>query len=182
MITSFANPNYQLNDADALNSNLPATQYYDNRLYDTTDDTTSKTNPSSKRRKKYGNMDLNSMGIDVGDGMTMNMTNSISSPDSLMSPGSEGQRSLDSALTSPIEKQTEIVEVEHHDLDSNGLPRSESKRKGFLGYYASLETSTKSRRRDEEEEESEEEEVEEGETPESTATPDSQQSSQAEKR
>ena len=28
MLTSFNNPNYELNDADALNSNLPASQYY----------------------------------------------------------------------------------------------------------------------------------------------------------
>ena len=46
MITSFSNPNYGLNNADALNSNLPGsqdTQFYDNDssddgLYATIDD------------------------------------------------------------------------------------------------------------------------------------------------
>ncbi len=67
MITSFSNPNYQLNDA--LNSNLPQYQqhdYHDNHIYhelvtshDSDDVVTSQSNnaSASKRRKKYAVLD-----------------------------------------------------------------------------------------------------------------------------
>ena len=57
MITSFSNPNYQLNDA--LNSNLPASRYlHDNEthiyedLVTRDDDQTRKHNSAAKRRQK----------------------------------------------------------------------------------------------------------------------------------
>ena len=154
MITSFSNPNYQLNDADALNSNLPASQYYhDNsqHIYDepanlTTSDTSttsSGTNSASKRRKNYGNVDSNQLGVEGIDGQ-----GGYFSPDSMTS---EGQYSMESGFTSPGGTQS-MVEIEHTEQDSepesstgSGTPSETRKAKGFLGYYASLQQSVKER-------------------------------------
>ena len=161
MITSFSNPNYQLNDADALNSNLPASQYYhDNatHIYDepanlvTMDDedvsmdtTKSNSTSSTKRRKKYAHMDANTMGVSPSH---------MTSPESMTS--SEEQYSVESGFLSPGERTASMVEIEHNELsstdsdggqtgnDDNNAP-SRRKRGGFLGYYASLEKSVKER-------------------------------------
>ena len=155
MLTSFSNPNYLPNEADALNSNLP--QYYDdNHIYediigDSTDgdtNSTSKTNSSSKRRKKYGQIDLMQMGIDLAPGDThYTQANIINSPDSAYSLSTE---SHGSTATTPAERTTSIVEVEHTEVPSEGEEGDDGtyaqiKPKGFMGYYASLEQSAKER-------------------------------------
>ena len=162
MITSFSNPNYQLNDADALNSNLPASQYYhDNatHIYDepanlvTMDDedvsmdtTKSNSTSSTKRRKKYAHMDANTMGVSPSH---------MTSPESMTS--SEEQYSVESGFLSPGERTASMVEIEHNELsstDSDGgqtgsddasAPSRRKRGGGFLGYYASLEKSVKER-------------------------------------
>lgn len=136
MITSFSNPNY---DADALNSNLPISQYYsDSNLYESVDYPTG--------RKKYGETSA-----------LLSRGSSLNSPDSTFSVDSHN--SLDSGLTSPTEKTQLLVEVEHAELDSGD--DSYSKPQGFLGYYASLERSARSRQKrtqqESEEEKSEDE-------------------------
>ena len=167
MMTSFSNPNYTLNDPDALNSNLPpSTEFFDNdNLYEDPDllhTSTSKTNSSSKRRKKYSNMDLESMGIELGDGDGGMMHNDLQSPDSVASTDSE-HNSGGSSATSPFEKTGSIVEVEHREsnTDDESETYAEIKPTGFLGYYASLELSAKARQQEREGQESEEEEEEE---------------------
>ena len=160
MITSFSNPNYQLNDADALNSNLPASQYYhDNGTHicdepanlvamddqDVTMDTT-KSNTSSKRRKKYAHIDANSMGVVQSAFVSLSQ---FQSPDSVTS---EEQYSVESGFLSPGERTASMVEIEHTDSDGGGQTADASStndntrlKGGFLGYYASLEKSVKER-------------------------------------
>ena len=167
MITSFSNPNYQLNDADALNSNLPASQYYhDNGTHiydepanlvamdddeDVSMDTTTKSNSSSKRRKKYAHMDANTMGV-VGSASVSPSYMSMTSPDSMTS---EEQYSVESGFLSPGERTASMVEIEHTEplstdsdgqtSDANSTNDNRRRKGGFLGYYASLEKSVKER-------------------------------------
>ncbi len=159
MIISFSNPNYNPNEADALNSNLPISQYYDdNHIYEDVDsnspllDDTSKTNSSLKRRKIYAQLDLNSMGVDPTDETLtpLSQDENINSPSSVFSVDSRHSNDSFSSLT---ERATEIVEVEHTEEDDDMAPYAEMPaRQGFLGYYASLERSVKSRKKKEEEE------------------------------
>ena len=167
MITSFSNPNYQLNDADALNSNLPASQYYhDNgtHIYDepanlvamddedvsmdttTNSKSSNSASSSSKRRKKYAHMDADTMGVSPSH---------MTSPESMTS--SEEQYSVESGFLSPGERTASMVEIEHNELSSTDSDGGQTgnddssdtcRRKrggGFLGYYASLEKSVKER-------------------------------------
>ena len=169
IIRGFSNPNYQLNEADALNSNLPGTQYYDdNHIYEDPDliidsnDTnlTSQTNGRTKERKKYSQLDANTMGIDLNTDPIFCHAGTINSPDSIYSE----IQSVSSTATSPVERTNNIVEVEHTEEISGDEERPDVKPQGFLGYYASLEESAARRsaeRQEEEEEESEEEEEEE---------------------
>jgi len=153
MITSFSNPNYTLNDA--VNSNIPSqslvtpTQYYDDNghIYDDINDVTSTsdgTNTSSmgKSRKKYAQVDLKGMGL--GGGMSRD-TSAQSIPDSCTTPLSDGATEPET----PGDRTDNIVDIEHsggETEDETGTHTS----KGFLGYYASLEKSARSRQASEE--------------------------------
>ncbi|XP_074650939.1 amyloid beta precursor protein binding family B member 1-like isoform X2 [Tubulanus polymorphus] len=115
--TSFSNPNYQLNEDDALNSNIasPITptsvQYYEGQLYDdispdilsttrTSSSTTS--NNTSKRRRNYAQLDIKSMGINLTDpssrptNCSRTRCGDLKTPDSVCSIDS--QRSDDDSL------------------------------------------------------------------------------------
>ena len=131
MITSFSNPNY---DADALNSNLPSNQYYsDTDIYDSVDYASSSNDINSKHRRKYNESGVESNAL-------LSRGSSLNSPDSTFSVDS--RNSLDSGLTSPTEKTNLLVEVEHAESDSGD---DGCKPQGFMGYYASLERSARSR-------------------------------------
>ena len=132
MITSFENPNYHLNDDDALNSNIatpltPAgsSQYYQSdQLYE---DAIS----NSKRRRNYANIDLTSMGIDLD--------RTVHTPDSECSLDSRRSAESDVALRSDGQDTSETSEDSSDDSDEDLTP--EPKRASFLEYYSSLERS-----------------------------------------
>lgn len=124
IITSFSNPNYTLNNADALNSNnLPpdqtTTEYYDNE----DNSTTTTRNPFNTTNEDDRN--------------TQNINNYEQYRKYITSPAeSEGHFSMDSAATSPGEQNESIVSVEHNDTDQES-PYTETST-GFQGYYSTL--------------------------------------------
>jgi len=66
----------------------------------------------------------------------------INTPDSVASIDSEGQDSAYSGgITSPEDKTGEIVQVEHNEDDTED--EADWKPKGFLGYYANMESDLK---------------------------------------
>ena len=165
MMTSFSNPNYTLNDPDALNSNLPlglSSAYCDNDPHLYGDDTphlatSPRSDAASKRRKKYAGLDMSTaLQEDGGDLM---VHNDLCSPDSLASDDSSSAPSGGSGAASPVLDAT-LIPVEHTEHEEGGegdegAPLSGSGQ-GFLGFYASLELSAAARRRREEEEEEKE--------------------------
>ena len=206
MITSFSNPNYVLNSADALNSNLPFTQsqYYDdnghvyegicsadsNASDDTNspDDTTTTDVGTRKGRNKYAQMDLSAMGIDLPQ--VHQDLDTYGSMCSASTPGtdSEQQNSGDSAVQSPeylSSKSDGIMLVGHRDHEADTDAGSEGgetpygdKSNSFLGYYASLELSAKSRAEDNDrldDEDGEEEDASDGGKRETQTSADSKQ-------
>ena len=167
LITSFSNPNYQLNDELNANVTSDSTQYYDQgTIYNDENDFNDQQTGPTKQRRKYAHIDLTSMGIELHNGgeKKINSDNaSLSSPDSLItSPSSDG-RSEDSILYSDIKTPTSttdnVIEVEHNDSEDDSDAQSNSgesnQPKGFMGYYASLELSAKARQKSREEEEEE---------------------------
>lgn len=137
MITSFSNPNYTLNDADALNSNLPPV--YDNST------TTLGNGSTTKSRQKYAHMDLATMGM---------TGNTVLSPDSALESPEPGK--ADSPTTA--EDDSEIANSPADDCCSEEVVNNPAEEPdeavsspadysqhmgGFLGYYASLELSAK---------------------------------------
>ena len=159
MITSFSNPNYTMMSDDAFNSNLPSSQYYNDNesnpyseinFPDPSTNTTQQTAQSTigKNRKTYAEIDLSAMGIALPGAENSSRqtvhknTSIINTPDSVASIDSEGQDSAYSGgITSPEDKTSEIVQVEHNEDDTED--EADWKPKGFLGYYASLESESK---------------------------------------
>ena len=140
MITSFSNPNYTLNNADALNSNnLPphTTQYYEPDDDSSPSSTGQNINSSTNKARTSANFGFESERSCSDNINSYNVYEDVASPSE-----SEGHFSMDSSATTPAEHTGGILAVEHTeegDLDLESPYSETTSSSGFMGYYATVE-------------------------------------------
>ena len=159
MLTNFSNPNYESNDPDVLNYNLPASEYYsisqrygNNELITSNIETSNNpdintaitdtlTNTAGKRRKKYGKVDLNTA---LGLPSSAEQSQMLSLENFTNSENNEFHQS-ELIIPQTVEVSRKFTNWDNSDSVENENNDSKdtatTKACGFLGYYASLEMS-----------------------------------------
>ncbi|XP_013411257.1 protein Fe65 homolog isoform X2 [Lingula anatina] len=164
--TSFANPNYRLND-DIINSNNTGTEGHSSSVgefesfedpYESIDVTSasSRQAEANKGRKKYAQLDLMAMGMNLNANPAHGqspMSDSVTSPSSMTtstasmdSPDGKSGAGLYESVDfgSEEKKLVSIGHTEEGEEEETPYATTSTSSKGFLGYYSSLENSAKS--------------------------------------